>query len=661
MKSSSGYEIYHNTLSSCLNEVESLVESKGYQVGDYFPLVNHVAYGQTERTQLEMIKNGKVANTLAIQIYRLESGRYELNCYPVRRFSAGGYTRPPYDMITSGVYAFRTKKGTFFVFSFLFERENDTEDSIQIQDDLRDELGSVIIKNSAWKRLASGKSVKARSSYNNYTGVLTRIDDVRNSNQYVNSTYDGYQNYKTGGTIKPPKYRIRTDEFAGNYYLEIEILNKGIVHLQKTKNKIGSLFSSSAQYKKLGIKPEDKIAIVEYIEVYKGYKGKGYARLLMKKAIQLAREKGWMPLYILAQPKSDNIQDLNLNDLTKFYESLGFKSLIKTRSNNIMILQNSSSKFETGGSPEDGIDLFEDYDNIPPEVQAILNEYEESFEDGNYQGLQNAKDELEQIGYTFDFYLDGEAYDLRRISGSNDSYATGGGVKSLKVGDKFIYKFDNKVYEVVSIEENRINLHNTQGKWWDNRSVTLTLMEKWLKNKSMVKTMATGGSLETYKDLSKETPLVINDSSPKIGKVPEIDLIKTGKIIDSPSIRNSDDCYTIFKKFWNENNIEIVEQLNVLFLSKANKPLGIYQHSKGGIDGTTLDIEIISAMAVKSLAKGVIIAHNHPSGALVPSEADKQMTQKLSKALNLFQIDLVDSLIITNKGYFSFADQGIMP
>jgi DNA repair protein RadC len=326
-----------------------------------------------------------------------------------------------------------------------------------------------------------------------------------------------------------------------------------------------------------------------------------------------------------------------------------------------MILQNSSSKFETGGSPEDGIDLFEDYDNIPPEVQAILNEYEESFEDGNYQGLQNAKDELEQIGYTFDFYLDGEAYDLRRISGSNDSYATGGGVKSLKVGDKFIYKFDNKVYEVVSIEENRINLHNTQGKWWDNRSVTLTLMEKWLKNKSMVKTMATGGSLETYKDLSKETPLVINDSSPKIGKVPEIDLIKTGKIIDSPSIRNSDDCYTIFKKFWNENNIEIVEQLNVLFLSKANKPLGIYQHSKGGIDGTTLDIEIISAMAVKSLAKGVIIAHNHPSGALVPSEADKQMTQKLSKALNLFQIDLVDSLIITNKGYFSFADQGIMP
>ena len=95
MKSSSGYEIYHNTLSSCLDEIEDYVKSKGYQFGDYFPLVNHISYGQTERTQLEMIKDGKVANTLAIQIYRMDSGRYELNCYPVRKFSGGGGVDDP--------------------------------------------------------------------------------------------------------------------------------------------------------------------------------------------------------------------------------------------------------------------------------------------------------------------------------------------------------------------------------------------------------------------------------------------------------------------------------------------------------------------------------------------------------------------------------------
>ena len=436
-----------------------------------------------------------------------------------------------------------------------------------------------------------------------------------------------------------------------------------MVLLQKTKNKISNLFSSASEYKKLGIKPEDKVAFIQYLEVYKGFKGKGYAKLLMKKAIEIAQEKGWMPLYILAQPNSDNSQDLNLNDLTKFYESLGFKSLVKTKSNNIMILQKPYSKFEIGGSTDEGIDLFEDYENIPPQVMEILNKYEESFEDGDYKGLEQAHDELLEIGYTFEAYLDGVAYDLRPVGTKgkvSEEYATGGGVGSIKIGNKYLYKFDNKIWEVVGIEEHLIHLHNTQGMWWDNRKVTISLMKKWIKNRSMVKAMATGGGIETYKDLSKETPLVINDSSAKIGQVPEIDLIKTGKVIDAPAIRNSKDCYEIFKKFWNENNIQIVEQMNVLFLSKANKPLGIYQHSKGGIDGTTIDIEIISAMAVKSLAKGVIIAHNHPSGALVPSEADKQMTKKLINALKLFDISLLDSLIVTTEGYFSLADNGLM-
>ena len=100
MKSSSGYEIYHNTLSSVLDEVERYVQSKGYEVGDYFPEINHVSYGTTERTQLEMLKDGRIANTLAIQIYRLDSGKYELNCYPVRKFEKG-------DLIAKTMHEFK--------------------------------------------------------------------------------------------------------------------------------------------------------------------------------------------------------------------------------------------------------------------------------------------------------------------------------------------------------------------------------------------------------------------------------------------------------------------------------------------------------------------------------------------------------------------------
>ena len=251
---------------------------------------------------------------------------------------------------------------------------------------------------------------------------------------------------------------------------------------------------------------------------------------------------------------------------------------------------------------------------------------------------------------------------LTRVAMINDSFQMNKPkeIVPYSVGDKFKYKFDNKTYEVIGIGYNNVRLQNVNGKWFDNREVTLSLMNKWINQKMMVKTMATGGSTQTYKDLSKETPMVVNDSATKMGKIPEIDIIKTGKVVDAPALRGADDSYKVFQNFWNENNIELVEQMNVLFLSKANKPIGIYQHSKGGIDGTILDIEIISAMAVKSLAKAVIIAHNHPSGALRPSDADKQMTKKLSDALDLFQISLLDSLIVTKQGYFSFADEGLM-
>jgi hypothetical protein len=213
MKSSSGYEIYHNTLSSCLDEIERYVESKGYTLGDYFPEVNHVSYGTTARTSVEMLKNGNISNSLAVQIYRMDSGKYELNCYPVRKFALGGqaeapksgYTRPAIDMPISGVYKFSSKIGDFTLKVYNFERNDDTTDALEIQDELRPELGTIIIKNSAWKRLSKGLPIKAKTYRGNYNGTLIRLGSTKDIKFETGGTLDLFEDdekYGQGGGLK---------------------------------------------------------------------------------------------------------------------------------------------------------------------------------------------------------------------------------------------------------------------------------------------------------------------------------------------------------------------------------------------------------------------------------------------------------------------------
>ena len=147
-------------------------------------------------------------------------------------------------------------------------------------------------------------------------------------------------------------------------------------------------------------------------------------------------------------------------------------------------------KFSGGGSTDEGIDLFEDYENVPPQVMAILNKYAEGIEDGDYNAMGDAQNELEEIGYTFDYYVDGSAFDLRPIGtkGKTQDYATGGGVKVLKIGDQYLYKFDNKVYEVLGVGEKQVALAPLPiSSYWNNWIVSKALMEKWVKNKMMIK------------------------------------------------------------------------------------------------------------------------------------------------------------------------------
>jgi DNA repair protein RadC len=88
--------------------------------------------------------------------------------------------------------------------------------------------------------------------------------------------------------------------------------------------------------------------------------------------------------------------------------------------------------------------------------------------------------------------------------------------------------------------------------------------------------------------------------------------------------------------------------------------VGAYHISSGGITGTVVDIKIVLAIALKALACAIVIAHTHPSGSLKPSRADEELILKLREAAKLMDILLLDHLILSTEGYYSFADEGVM-
>ena len=102
------------------------------------------------------------------------------------------------------------------------------------------------------------------------------------------------------------------------------------------------------------------------------------------------------------------------------------------------------------------------------------------------------------------------------------------------------------------------------------------------------------------------------------------------------------------------------EEFWILYLNNSNKVLQKSQISKGGITGTLVDIRLVLKNALQIGAVALILAHNHPSGTLQPSHADKQLTQKLKKAAESLDIKVLDHLIITEKTYFSFADENML-
>lgn len=102
------------------------------------------------------------------------------------------------------------------------------------------------------------------------------------------------------------------------------------------------------------------------------------------------------------------------------------------------------------------------------------------------------------------------------------------------------------------------------------------------------------------------------------------------------------------------------EEFHILYLNNSNKIIRKTQLSKGGITGTLVDVRLVFKEALQFGAVGIILAHNHPSGTLKPSQADIQLTKKIKTAGESLDIKVLDHLIVTEKAYFSFADENLL-
>ncbi|SKA32772.1 DNA repair protein RadC [Chitinophaga eiseniae] len=145
-------------------------------------------------------------------------------------------------------------------------------------------------------------------------------------------------------------------------------------------------------------------------------------------------------------------------------------------------------------------------------------------------------------------------------------------------------------------------------------------------------------------------------------KVPQIQLRYRPKIkaADRVAINGSKEANDIFRANWNEDTINLQEQFKILLLDAGSRVIGIVQISSGGTTCTVADPRLIFAAALKAGAKKIILAHNHPSGSLLPSADDKRLTEKLVHGGRLLEIEVIDHLILAWDGHYSFCENGLM-
>ncbi|MDR1984921.1 MAG: DNA repair protein RadC [Prevotellaceae bacterium] len=191
--------------------------------------------------------------------------------------------------------------------------------------------------------------------------------------------------------------------------------------------------------------------------------------------------------------------------------------------------------------------------------------------------------------------------------------------------------------------------------------------------------IGSGTKSETAVDVAKQLLACSNNSLGELGKKSIKDFVKikgigTAKAVsiaaalelgrrrrndnnNMQSIKSSRDVFEIFQPLLGDLSHE---EFWIMLLNRANKIISKHKVGQGGVFSASVDIKIIAKYATENLAAGVVILHNHPSQNLKPSKNDEKITAEIKSALNLFDIRLVDHLIVSGNAYFSFADEGLL-
>src|ERR1019366_3723570 len=148
----------------------------------------------------------------------------------------------------------------------------------------------------------------------------------------------------------------------------------------------------------------------------------------------------------------------------------------------------------------------------------------------------------------------------------------------------------------------------------------------------------------------------------QITQVAEISVSYRPAIANKPIIKSPFDAYIVLREFFSDDTIQLNEKFMVMYLNKANRVLGVYPVSVGGITSAIVDLRLILSIALTTLAVSIVLCHNHPSGSLKPSQNDIDVTHKIKEAAKYMDIYVQDHIIVTFEAgkYFSFADDGLI-
>ena len=140
--------------------------------------------------------------------------------------------------------------------------------------------------------------------------------------------------------------------------------------------------------------------------------------------------------------------------------------------------------------------------------------------------------------------------------------------------------------------------------------------------------------------------------------IPQIKLSYVSDSKPKVKIKGSKDTAELFRQSFEPGEIEMREYFKVMYLNRANKVLGINIHSMGGSASTVVDLKLILSGALLANASSIIVCHNHPSGNLIPSAHDDTLTQRIKEGCKSVELALLDHIIITQYGYYSYNDEG---